>query len=248
MPFYLLSSNSHIKNDIFKFGYSSKSKNELLIQYEKNKRTIPNPFIIQWWDVGLLKTEKKIHNVLRNMENIENVDGEWYKCNNLLYFLTIINNEIKKNQESNEHIIKNNQKIIKKNKDNIFIINNIEDFTLIFLKLYFNDSNIDKYKNYIIKELKKENVDNPIDERIIQKEYKYDKSNCKKCNSKLNTKDYYLYCKNCIEEHMKKPQTCFINNCQNEKHNKIPFCKNHFDQNLNENYNSEDEYEDIELQ
>lgn len=50
----------HIKVNVYKFGYSSKSKNELLKQYEKNKRTIPNSFILQWWDEGSLKNEKII--------------------------------------------------------------------------------------------------------------------------------------------------------------------------------------------
>lgn len=47
MSFYILSSLSYIKNNEYKFGFSSKSEKELLYQYEKNKRLIPNPFILK---------------------------------------------------------------------------------------------------------------------------------------------------------------------------------------------------------
>lgn len=47
MPYYIISSESCVKNNEYKFGYSSKSKHELLRQYEKNKRVIPNPFILK---------------------------------------------------------------------------------------------------------------------------------------------------------------------------------------------------------
>lgn len=60
MPFYILSSLSCIKNNEYKFGFSTKSKDELLNQYERNKRVIPNPFILKWWDVeSSIKIEKK---------------------------------------------------------------------------------------------------------------------------------------------------------------------------------------------
>lgn len=35
MPYYILSNYSYIKDNKYKFGYSSKSKDELLRQYEK---------------------------------------------------------------------------------------------------------------------------------------------------------------------------------------------------------------------
>lgn len=112
------------------------------------------------------------------------------------------------------------------------------------MKSHLNDNNKINIIIILLKNLKKD-ID-IIDERIIQKEYKYDKSICKKYNSKLTIKDYYLYCKLHLRTY-EKPQTCFINNCQNEKHNKISFCKEYFVKNLNEKYNSEDEYEDIDI-
>lgn len=60
MPFYIISNESYVKDNIYKFGYSSKSKEELLKQYSKNKRLIINPFILKWWNVeGSIKEEKK---------------------------------------------------------------------------------------------------------------------------------------------------------------------------------------------
>lgn len=103
MPFYILSSVSCIKNNEYKVGYSCKNKDELLNQYEKNKRVIANPFILQWWNIrGSLKDEKKIHNILFNTNNIENISGEWYKCYDLLYFLKTINTEINNMENKNE--------------------------------------------------------------------------------------------------------------------------------------------------
>lgn len=149
MPIYVISSNSYIKVNVYKIGYSSKNINELLSQYEKSKRTIPNPFLIQWWNEGSLKNEKYIHNILRNIYKIENIDGEWYKCDNLLYLLTIINNEI-----FNIKKIENNERI--KNASNIIIhnLNNEKNKTNILIKCkyilsLFNIQKIKLDKKYI---------------------------------------------------------------------------------------------------
>lgn len=97
MPFYIISNESYIKDNKYKFGYSSKSKNELLKQYEINKRFITNPFIINWWNAkGSITQEKNIHNILRNSKKIKHISGEWYECEDLLYLMFIINDQINK--------------------------------------------------------------------------------------------------------------------------------------------------------
>lgn len=76
MPFYVLSCLSCIKNNEYKFGFSTKTKEELLKQYEQNKRVIPKPFILKWWDIqGSLSIEKNIHKILCNTYNIEKITG-----------------------------------------------------------------------------------------------------------------------------------------------------------------------------
>lgn len=106
MPFYILSTESSVKNNEYKFRYSSKTKDELLFQYSKNKRTIVNPFILEWWNKSAkIKDEKKIHNILRNTYGIYNILGEWYRCNTLLYLLTRINIEIEKIKPENKNNI-----------------------------------------------------------------------------------------------------------------------------------------------
>lgn len=120
MPYYILSNVSYIKNNEYKFGYSSKRKYELLNQYEKNKRLITNPFILQWWDVkGYIKEEKIIHKILRKYDNIEHISSEWYKCDNLLYFIKIIDKEISNIKKKNENDIYDIQK-------EIVLLSNIE--------------------------------------------------------------------------------------------------------------------------
>lgn len=167
MPFYLLSSVSSIKNNEYKFGYSSKEKNVLLKQYEKNKRLIVNPFIVQWWDIqGSLKLEKEIHIILRNIKEIDHVSGEWYNCDNLLYLLNVINNKLNNINEiessSNivffEEKVKNNMEnciyiLNKKNKQQIFIkydfikLFNIEHLKNIIKNISININNV-KYLEY----------------------------------------------------------------------------------------------------
>lgn len=160
MPFYIISNESYVKDDKYKFGFSSKSKHELLNQYEKNKRIIPNPFILKWWDdEGSIKKEKQIHNILNNIYNVSQ-SGEWYKCNDLLYIMKIIdeiiNNidgKIKKcffnvlNQKGsrfdNEKSIINIININKKQKILInyyYIINlfNIQEYKKMFDTITFN--------------------------------------------------------------------------------------------------------------
>lgn len=95
MPLYLLSNCSYIKDNIFKFGYSKKKYDELLLQYTKNKRTIVNPFIIKWWNIeSCIKIEKEIHRNLKKDSNIENISSEWYKCKSLSYIIKKIDDEI----------------------------------------------------------------------------------------------------------------------------------------------------------
>lgn len=95
MPLYLLSNYSYIKDNIFKFGYSKKNYDELLLQYTRNKRTIVNPFIIKWWNIeSCIKIEKEIHRTLKKDPNIENISSEWYKCKSLSYIIKKINDEI----------------------------------------------------------------------------------------------------------------------------------------------------------
>lgn len=97
MPFYIISNESYIKDNKYKFGYSSKSKDELLKQYEKNKRYIINPLIINWWDIeGSKQKEKEIHNILYNSKNIYKCNSEWYECEKLYYLMDIINEQISK--------------------------------------------------------------------------------------------------------------------------------------------------------
>lgn len=123
MPYYILSTVSCIKNNEYKFGYSSKSKYELLNQYEKNKRLITNPFIVQWWNVkGSIKEEKIIHKILRKYNNIEHISSEWYKCDNLLYFIKIIDKEISNIKKNNENDIYD----IQKEQKEIVLLSNIE--------------------------------------------------------------------------------------------------------------------------
>lgn len=143
MPFYILSTESSVKNNEYKFGYSSKTKDELLFQYSKNKRTIVNPFILEWWNKSAkIKDEKKIHNILRNTNGIYNISGEWYRCNTLLYLLTRINIEIEKIKPENknniceihikENIFKeNNKKISLILKETIIDIKKLENQLLI---------------------------------------------------------------------------------------------------------------------
>lgn len=106
MPFYIISNESYIKDNKYKFGYSSKSKDELLKQYEKNRRYIINPLIINWWDIeGSIKKEKEIHNILCNSKNIYRFNGEWYKCENLYYLMNIINEQINKSHDKDEKVV-----------------------------------------------------------------------------------------------------------------------------------------------
>lgn len=113
MPFYIISNESYVKDNIYKFGYSSKSKEELLMQYSKNKRLIINPFILKWWNVeGSIKEEKKIHNILGDSKNITRINNEWYKCHDLFLFMFIINEQI------NNHICINEEN--KKSLTNFF--------------------------------------------------------------------------------------------------------------------------------
>lgn len=133
MPFYVITNESYIKNNYYKFGYSSKNKEELLKQYEKNKRYIINPFIINWWDIkGSIKDEKEVHKILRKNINICCFNSEWYKCNNLIYLLFIINEQIDNtfnicniclsNKEKKINLIKveeNNKNVFYKLKKNV---------------------------------------------------------------------------------------------------------------------------------
>ncbi len=205
MPFYVLSSNSYIKVNVYKFGYSSKSKNELLKQYEKNKRTIPNPFILQWWDEGSLKNEKIIHNILRKMDIIENIDGEWYECDNLFLFLTLINDEI--------HNIKLNE-TLEFIQDDI----NYIDLDIFNYKIY-NDYIIIKDLKEIIKKCKESNlgkekyytyIDNSPDGKIIDSYLKLYNYNCEKVWNNIIKKNvlnkegvfkkiYYDYIIGCLD-------------------------------------------------
>lgn len=180
MPYYILSTISCIKNNEYKFGYSTKNKYELLRQYEKNKRLITNPFIVQWWDnKGSIKEEKIIHGKLKKDINIENISGEWYNCDNLLYFLTIINKEIiefKNNKEKyiydieKEIVLLSNidfnteKNIIQENfinilnKDykqkilinyNILFFCNLNSFNYKFNEVIIDDVKYLHYKNFI---------------------------------------------------------------------------------------------------
>lgn len=161
MPLYVLSSISHIKDNVYKFGYSSKSKNDLLKQYIKNKRIIPNPFIIQWWCSGSIKTEKNIHSILHNTCHTENIDGEWYRCDNLLYLLKIIDIEINKVLKVNKPKIKNIYYDDDEEKE-IRILSNIiidtRDNEKIKIKQYEKINNIDINVTSIMKKIEDLNI------------------------------------------------------------------------------------------
>lgn len=144
MPLYLLSNNSYVKDNIFKFGYFKKSYNELLLQYAKSKRTIINPFIIKWWNIeSSIKIEKEIHKVLKKDYKIENICSEWYKCDSLSYIINKINNEINikhKNYMNNQILLYdfNRYSIFK-----FMIMNNIgisiKNYVDNLDKTYFNE-------------------------------------------------------------------------------------------------------------
>lgn len=159
MPFYILSSLSCIKNNEYKFGFSTKSKDELLKQYERNKRVIPNPFILKWWNVKTtIKTEKNIHKILQNTYNIENVSGEWYKCYDLLYFMSLID-ELIENAKTEIDVLKLSNKnkyvkdiicILEKDKNQKILINSeyiFNAFNIKECKNLFNINNIE-YLDY----------------------------------------------------------------------------------------------------
>lgn len=142
MPLYILSNKSYIKDNLYKFGYSKKNKEELLFQYKKNKRIIVEPFIIKWWDIeSCIKIEKKIHSLLNKNKNIENTYGEWYRCNKLSYLLEIINEEIIKNHniEKTEKILIKKENLCKYDVFKYMIENNIN----LSIKNYIN--NLDDY-------------------------------------------------------------------------------------------------------
>lgn len=129
MPFYVLSSISYLKDNVYKFGYSSKTKEDLLKQYECSKRTIIDPFILEWWNINSsINKEKIIHNILcNNYKNIiKNIKGEWYRCNSLFCFLKTIDMEINKleNKLQNEVDYKKDDNEESKNKDIICEIRN----------------------------------------------------------------------------------------------------------------------------
>lgn len=171
MSFYILSSLSYINNNEYKFGFSSKSKNELLYQYKKNKRLIPNPFIIKWWDnKGNISIEKKIHNILKNTNNIEHVSGEWYKCEDLLFIMKTIDELIKKLNNNDDEVdfhikIKNvveneSTNINKSDTKNIIKIIKKDNKLLLNYEYTINLLDIKEYKNmfnnitFIIKNIK----------------------------------------------------------------------------------------------
>lgn len=141
MPYYILSNESCLKNNEYKFGYSSKSRYELLKQYERNKRVIANPFILKWWnDEGSIKKEKQIHNNLCISSHIKRVSGEWYRCHDLLYFMSYIDEQIK--EINNDDINKNN---------NIRIKNKIIKLLIIsyYKCIYINMKNIKEIQENI---------------------------------------------------------------------------------------------------
>lgn len=148
MPYYILSNESCVKNNEYKFGFSSKNKDELLKQYEKNKRVISNPFVLKWWEnAGSLKNEKEIHKKLRNTYSITSTSGEWYKCLDLLYFMLFIDDQIKNKNMINENVNKVNKNTEYEKEINIhedLIYEDIYKIKNLLINYYKDDDNMFK--------------------------------------------------------------------------------------------------------